>query len=258
MDTWNPTQYDKFLREREQPFFDLLALIQPVPDMHVVDLGCGTGKLTRVLHNTLQAPHTIGIDRSERMLHVAKSNGALPGLRFELGEIEAFAAEAEYDLIFSNAAFQWVREHEELISCLFAALKPGGQLAFQLSAMDDNPSHTVAEALTTEPPFRSAFLDWRSPLRSSTPEEYSRLLHRSGFAQQHVRLAIYPHQLPSRWDVIEWMKGSLLTAYEKRLTPGQFETFLAEYGRRLIPELDSEQPFFFPFKRILCWARRSG
>jgi trans-aconitate 2-methyltransferase len=257
MDTWNPTQYDKFLREREQPFFDLLALIQPVPDMHVVDLGCGTGKLTRVLHNTFQAPHTIGIDRSERMLHVATSNGAPPGLRFELGEIDAFAAEAEYDLIFSNAVFQWVGDHERLIARLFSALKPGGQLAFQLSAMDDNPSHTVAEALTAEPPFRSAFLDWYNPLGSLTPEEYSLLLHWSGFAQQHVRLAIYPHLLPSRHDVIEWMKGSLLTAYEKRLTPDQFENFLGEYGRRLIPQLDSEQPFFFPFKRILCWARRA-
>jgi trans-aconitate 2-methyltransferase len=258
MDTWNPTQYDKFLREREQPFFDLLALIQPVPDMHVVDLGCGTGKLTRVLHNTLQAPHTTGIDRSERMLHAAMSNGATPGLRFELGEIEAFVAEAEYDLIFSNAAFQWVGNHEELISRLFSALKPGGQLAFQLSAMDDNPSHTVAEALTSEPRFRPAFLDWRNPLGSLAPEKYSRLLQRAGFAQQHVRLAIYPHLLPSRQDVIEWMKGSLLTAYERKLTPDQFDNFLEEYAKRLIPQLDSERPFFFPFKRILCWARRSG
>jgi trans-aconitate 2-methyltransferase len=192
------------------------------------------------------------------MLHVATSNGALPGLRFERGEIEAFAPEAEYDLIFSNAAFQWVHDHERLISRLFSALKPGGQLAFQLSAMDDNPSHTVAEALTADPSFRSAFLDWRNPLGSLTPVEYSRLLHRSGFAQQHVRLVIYPHLLPSRQDVIEWMKGSLLTAYEKRLTPGQFENFLDDYRGRLIPQLDAEQPFFFPFKRILCWARKSG
>jgi trans-aconitate 2-methyltransferase len=73
-----------------------------------------------------------------------------------------------------------------------------------------------------------------------------------------VRLVIYPHLLPSRQDVIEWMKGSLLTAYEKRLTPDQFDNFLEEYSKRLIPKLDSGRPFFFPFKRILCWARRSG
>ena len=45
-DTWDPAQYDKFQREREQPFFDLLAMVRPAPAMQVVDLGCGTGKLT--------------------------------------------------------------------------------------------------------------------------------------------------------------------------------------------------------------------
>jgi trans-aconitate 2-methyltransferase len=258
MDTWNPTQYDKFLREREQPFFDLLTLIEPVPEMYVVDLGCGTGKLTRLLHNTLQAPNTTGIDRSDRMLAVARSNGVLAGLRFELGEIEAFSAEGEYDLIFSNAVFQWVRDHESLVSRLFSALKPGGQLAFQLSAMDENVTHTVAEDLVHEEPFRAAFGDWTTPLHALAPEEYAKLLYRAGFAQQHVRLAIYPHVLPSRQDVIEWMKGSLLTAYERKLTPGQFETFLDDYSRRLIPQLDSKRPFFFPFQRILCWARKPG
>jgi trans-aconitate 2-methyltransferase len=258
MDTWNPTQYDKFSREREQPFFDLLTLIEPVPEMHVIDLGCGTGKLTRLLHNTLQAPQTIGVDRSERMLEVATSNGVPAGLRFERGEIEAFSAEGEYDLIFSNAVFQWVRDHEWLMSRLFSALRPGGQLAFQLSAMDENVTHTLAEDLVQEEPFRAAFGDWRRPLHALAPDEYSKLLYRSGFAEQHVRLVIYPHLLPSRQDVLEWMKGSLLTAYEKRLTPDQFESFLDEYGRRLIPQLDSGRPFFFPFKRVLCWARKSG
>ena len=54
-DTWNPAQYDKFQREREQPFYDLLAMIRPAPGMRVVDLGCGTGKLTRQLHARLAA-----------------------------------------------------------------------------------------------------------------------------------------------------------------------------------------------------------
>ena len=48
IDSWDPRQYDKFQREREQPFYDLLGLVRPAPRMRVVDLGCGTGKLTRV------------------------------------------------------------------------------------------------------------------------------------------------------------------------------------------------------------------
>src|SRR5436853_4196900 len=89
-DTWNPAQYDKFQREREQPFFDLLALVQPAPGMRVVDLGCGTGKLTRELHVRLGARETIGIDRSARMLESARGSRAPSGLSVRTGTIEDF------------------------------------------------------------------------------------------------------------------------------------------------------------------------
>ncbi len=65
---WNPEQYGRFRDERARPFFDLLDLVQPRPGMRVVDLGCGTGELTRELHRRLSARETIGIDNSPAML----------------------------------------------------------------------------------------------------------------------------------------------------------------------------------------------
>ena len=67
IDTWDPRQYDKFQREREQPFYDLLAMVRPAAGMRVVDLGCGTGKLTRALHLRVNALETIGIEKSPGM-----------------------------------------------------------------------------------------------------------------------------------------------------------------------------------------------
>src|SRR3954447_19298354 len=92
IDTWDPRQYDKFERQREQPFYDLLNLVHPAANMCVVDLGCGTGKLTRVMHERLHARQTIGIDRSESMLSGVRTDVRAPAaLRFEVGTIEAFA-----------------------------------------------------------------------------------------------------------------------------------------------------------------------
>jgi len=255
-DTWDPRQYDKFQRQREQPFFDLLALVRPQDGMRVVDLGCGTGKLTRTLHERLQARDTLGRDRSARMLDEARA-GALPhGLRFEVGTIESFDG-VGYDLIFSNAAFHWVEDHEALVRRLTGALAPGGQLAFQVPAQHDGLSHLIAEELTMVEPFRGALGGWHRPQPVLRPEAYSRLLYDSGLEDPIVRLIVYPHVLASRAEVVEWMKGTLLTEYARRLPAELFERFVAEYRARLLASLNDARPFFFPFNRILVWGQRA-
>ena len=66
--TWDPEQYNRFRAERQQPLLDLLALVRPRPAMRVVDLGCGTGETTQLVHERLAARDTVGIDSSETML----------------------------------------------------------------------------------------------------------------------------------------------------------------------------------------------
>ena len=93
---WNPEQYGRFREERARPFFDLLDLVQPRPGLRAVDLGCGTGELTQELHRRLSARETIGIDKSPAML--AKSAlFAGDGLRFEQGDIGAFASAGDFE-----------------------------------------------------------------------------------------------------------------------------------------------------------------
>ncbi len=110
---WNPEQYGRFRSERAQPFFDLLDLVQPRPGMRVVDLGCGTGELTHAMHRRLAARETLGIDSSPAML--ARSAAfAGDGLSFQQGDLATFASDGEHDLVFSNAAIQWVPDHDRV------------------------------------------------------------------------------------------------------------------------------------------------
>jgi trans-aconitate 2-methyltransferase len=259
LDTWDPRQYDKFNREREQPFYDLLALIRPRPGMRVVDLGCGTGKLTRVLHNRLDARETTGIDRSDKMLEPARAQAQPHGMRFETGTIEGFAGNGSgpFDVIFSNAALHWVGDHDALIPHLTSRLAPGGQLAFQVPAQHEDATHLTADAIADTEPFRTALGAWHRVHAVQTPDRYARLLYRSGFADPNVRLIVYPHVLPSRDAVVEWMKGTLLTEYARHLPDDLFADFVEAYRARLLPQLEASQPYFFPFKRILCWGQRA-
>lgn len=258
-DPWNPDQYGKFRSERERPFFDLLAMVRPSADMRVIDLGCGTGSLTRELHARLQARETIGIDRSPRMLGAARETDLPAGLRFQIGNIESFPGDGvAYDLIFSNAALHWVENHEALFERLAAALAPNGQLAVQMPAMHDSPTHLVAAELIGSEPYRPAAGEWRRSPPVLAPDAYARLLFRLGFADPAVRLIVYPHVLAGPDEVVEWMKGTVLAEYSRHLTPDLFDRFVDEYRRRLLARLDSSRPCFFPFKRILLWGQRSA
>src|SRR5262245_23022392 len=108
-DAWNPAQYGRFRDERSQPFFDALGFVKPKPGMRVVDLGCGTGELTRALHLRLSAKETLGLDSSPAMLEKSR-NFTTDGLRFEQRDILAFVDDPQgpWDLVFSNAALHWV------------------------------------------------------------------------------------------------------------------------------------------------------
>src|SRR5215475_6304860 len=97
---WNPDRYHKFQAERFAPFDDLMALIECRENLSVIDLGCGTGELTRRLADALPNSDVIGIDSSAEMLARAASQ-VRPGLRFAQQNIEEI--EGQYDLVFSHA-----------------------------------------------------------------------------------------------------------------------------------------------------------
>ena len=223
--------------------------------MRVVDLGCGTGELTREMHRRLGAKETLGVDSSAAMLAKARTFEE-KGLTFALAPVEAFTPEEPVDLVFSNAALQWVDAHEALVTRLASWLAPEGQIAVQIPSNDDHPSHIVAAEVARESPFREALGGHVRVFPNLTLAAYASLLDRLGFRAQHVRMQVYAHHLASRDHVVEWVKGTLLTDYEKRMPADLFERFLARYREVLLPKLDDSHPHFYPFKRIHFWAKR--
>jgi len=257
-DGWDPGQYERFASERAQPFFDLLALVHPVPGGDAVDLGCGTGELTAQLHARVGAGSTLGIDSSPAMLARA-ATAATAGLRFEEGDIGRFDAAHRFDLVFANASLHWVPDHPALLVRLSHALRPGGQIAVQVPANADHPSHTVAAEVAAEAPYRQAMDD--APPADVVrgvllPEQYAELLDQLGFVEQHVRLQVYGHHLSSTDEVVEWTRGTALVRFRRALPPDMFEAFVTRYRERLREVLGMRSPYFYAFKRILFWGRR--
>ena len=241
--SWDPAQYNRFATEREQPFWDLALLLQPTTSPpNVVDLGCGDGRLTAALHDRLGARSTLGIDSSPSML--AGAPDGIDGLSFTPGDIATWIGD-RYDVVLANASLQWVPDHDAVLRRWRDSLAPAGQLAVQVPANADHPSHTVLASMAPDVP---------DPVTTNVlrPERYAELLHALGFVDQHVRLQVYPHVLDTSADVVEWVKGTSLTRLGDR---GRDPAFVDEYRRRLLDVIGDASPYLYAFKRILLWGR---
>lgn len=252
---WDPEQYVKFRAQRAQPFFDLAKFVRRAPGMQVVDLGCGTGELTEWLHGEFNADTTLGVDLSAEMLSLAAAR-AQRGLRFTQQDIRQFAAEApanSYDLIYSNAALQWVDDHASLIPLVRQLLAPGGQLAVQIPWRSTHPASAVLPMVLAREPYASALKGYHRVSATQSPDFYATQFHSLGAQHQRVEMHVYGHVLPDALAAVEWLKGSALTPYRQLLSVDLYRRLIAEYESAVVAE-SASGAYFMPFNRILMWA----
>jgi trans-aconitate 2-methyltransferase len=259
MPSWDPQQYQRFSRERAQPFVDLLARV-PDGEVHTVaDLGCGPGNLTATL--VTRWPHATvwGVDSSPDMLASAKQLPPRPQLHFVEGDLAVWQPAQLLDRIISNAAIQWAPEHEQVLRHLLSLLAPAGVLAVQMPNNFDEPAHRLLAEVVRQEPWASAIGQWRERYFVQTASWYANTLHQLGFVEVEVWETIYYHVLQGPDAVLEWMKGTALRPVFTRLAPERHAEFLAEYGDRLRPAYPLHSAgTIFPFRRLFFTAKKAG
>ncbi len=247
---WDPKTYQKFAGERSAPFEDLLGLLKLRSNVRVVDLGCGTGELTRRLAEYFPESRVLGIDSSSEMLAFASTEG-VPGLEFRRQSIESFSEPC--DVIFSHAALHWISDHPALLKRLWGLLRVGGQLAVQVPCNEDHPSQKILRELAATEPFREILDSWVriSPVLSL--REYAEELFSLGAQEITAIDKVYPHLLADADAMATWLEGTTLVPYGERLGPEWGKKFLVAYRQRL-REVFPQSPVFFGFKRTIFSA----
>ncbi|GAA5532524.1 methyltransferase domain-containing protein [Deinococcus aluminii] len=254
--TWNPDQYHRHREARSAPVRDLLAMLPDLPYREIVDLGCGTGEHTRTLAERFPGARVLGLDSSAEMLAKADAAG-LPHLRFERGDI--LELQGDYDLIFSNAALQWLPDHRALLARLWERVRPGGVLAVQVPANHDHASHRLLTETANE--FgeelqgftRFGTAHGASPVL--TPAQYAERLDELGAPDITAISKVYPVVLPGAEGILDWTRGTALVPYLSRLNAADGERFTAAYLARLREQWPGER-VFYAFTRVLFTARR--
>jgi trans-aconitate 2-methyltransferase len=248
---WDPKQYHKFESERAAPFYDLLALVDVRSNLKVIDLGCGTGELTRKLADTLPNSDVTGLDSSPQMLEKAASFSR-PGLVFVQGDQATLTG--EWDLIFSNAALHWSENHAELMPRLFQMLKPGGQLAVQIPSNHNHISHQIYRETANEEMFKFILQGFQRYAPVLKIDDYARIFFNCGAEEIVVFEKVYPHILKDSDAVVEWISGTALVPYFERL--GKYKDDFVNSIREKMRAAMPDSPVFYPFRRTLFSARK--
>jgi len=111
--------YDRYNSVQEDIFTELIAGMSEQSFDHIVDLGCGSGRLTQLLYDTFKPTSLVGIDQSQAMIAEANRSNTIQALSFLQDDVVNVCLDPTVDLVFSNACFQWVSE----LNSLFASFQ---------------------------------------------------------------------------------------------------------------------------------------
>ena len=255
MHDWDAGHYLRFADERTRPAFDLVGRIAIAAPAHIVDLGCGPGNSTAILRERWPEADITGLDSSAAMLERARRDH--PGIRFAAGDIAAWTPERRYDLVFSNAALQWVGGHERLLPHLLDVVAENGALAVQMPRNHDFATHALMRQAAAEGPWHARLADARAPSPVQPPEFYYDVL-----APLCRRVVLWETDYIQVMDgvpaIIEWLRGTGLRPFLERLDPDEQRAFLDRYAGLLEAAFPkrSDGKILLPYPRLFFIAMR--
>jgi trans-aconitate 2-methyltransferase len=257
MTTWNPDLYLKYADERTRPSYDLVARIDLPNPARIVDIGCGPGNSTQVLRQAWPHADILGLDSSPQMID--KARAAYPDERWTVADAAAWATVQRYDLVFSNAALQWMPDHDALIPALFERVAPGGALAVQVPFNRESPLQQAIAEVADRPRWRQATAGCEARL-SYLPAGY----YYDRLAPMAARLdlwqTVYYHVLAGHQDMIDWSSSTSMRPYLERLADdAESEAFRREVRETCAPQYPTQADgkVLFPFKRTFFIAYKA-
>ena len=247
--TWDANTYHRVSSPHVEWAQAVLDRLELRGDETVLDAGCGSGRVTRLLAERVPRGRVIAVDASPQMVARAREElgpdadvreADLTTLRLAGGE--------RVDAAFSNAVFHWVPDHDALFAALAAATRPGAILSAQCGGAGNVAAvHEQALAAGADAGLQDRFADWGGPWNFATPEDTERRLTAAGFVAASCWLQTWPVE-PD--EPRAYLQTVCLGPHLQRLAADEQERFLDAVMARL-----GERPVL-DYVRLNIVARR--
>ncbi len=225
---WNSALYDKkhdFVAEYGK---GLLEFVPKNSGQAILDLGCGTGILTVQLADLCNK--IVGVDSSQSMIGKAKEK--FGNIKFMVCDALALPFENEFDVVFSNAVFHWISDHDALLKNIHKALKPQGLLVCEFGASGNIAviENAFANACNSQG------YGYEPKFNFPTVEGFGKLLENNGFVIDRI----YDYDRPTvlkdgEQGLVNWMKQFF--ASELAVMPEHMQVMVFEQVEELTRDI---------------------
>jgi trans-aconitate 2-methyltransferase len=251
------TKYEKASQCQREWGTELIEELQLRGDEFILDLGCGSGVLTRALAERVTRGRVVGVDSSRSMLEAARAHKTA-NMELKLLDMNTMAFDAEFDVVFSNAALHWVLDHEKLLRIIYTALKPGGFLRAQFGAYGNVSNFSEgARDVMKLPAYAPYFKGFRWPWYMPTPEEYEKVLSHTEFRNYRVWSENKDRYFSEERTLISMVEEAGMVPFLAVLPEDVKQVFSKEVFKRLVAK--TKQPdgrCFETFRRINVYAEK--
>lgn len=225
MTDWDAATYDRVADPQEEWGREVLARVKLRGNETVLDAGCGSGRVTRLLLERLPEGRVIGVDASPSMVEAAREAlGDDERVELRVADLLGLDLDRQVDLVFSNATFHWILDHAGLFARLYAALRPGGALEAQCGGQGNVAEWTRAiEAAEGDERFSAYLRGMPASYNFASVDDTEARLSRAGFEVGRVWLE--PKTVTPR-QPREYVRTVGLAKHIDRLPPELHDRFV--------------------------------
>jgi trans-aconitate 2-methyltransferase len=258
---WDALRYDRVSNPQVAWGRRVIVRLAPQPGERILDLGCGTGRLTAEIGPLVPGGVVVGLDPSARMLRVASqaARASMAGertapIRLVRGDGVALPFRPSFDALYSAATLHWIADHTRVFRSAFAVLRPGGRLVAQCGGGRNlERLYTRAARLMGVAPYTRYFRGWLDPWHFALPDETRRTLETAGFIHINVWLEASPVPFEDAEAYAEFIRCVCVRHHLERLPPSLHGGFVSE----LTAAAGSDAPpFTLDYWRLNIDARR--
>ncbi len=234
---WNARDYEKNSKSQQIWARELIAKLDLTGTESVLDLGCGDGKVTAEIAKMLSSGSVMGIDNSVSMIELATKlypPSLYKNLLLTVMDACNLAFDERFDVVFSNAALHWIKNHQPVVKGIYKSLRPGGKILLQMGGKGNaSKILSILGDIQTNSQWQPYFKNFKFPYCFPDINEYKKLLADAGFKVKRVELIAKDMMHEGKSGLEGWIRTTWLP-YTDQIPEQKRDQFIGAISSKYI------------------------